>query len=135
MSKIKIEGSTLNNNGLLNFGEINGSTVHGQVVAEKIADSFNSLQESQANNEVKALLAQLLAEIQRLNEQQPELEILEDMSRDAEVLIHESDRETPRKRWYEASLDGLKATALTVGEAAKPILDIATKLSPLLLGV
>jgi hypothetical protein len=110
------------------------NTVHGQIVAEKIEHSLNSLHESKANKEVKELLVQLLKELYTLNKNQPELQILEDMSRDVEMLISESDREAPRKRWYEASLEGIKETALTVGEAAKPILEIAEKLSPLLLG-
>jgi GTPase SAR1 family protein len=112
----------------------NGNTVHGSIVAEKIQHSLNSLHESKANKEVKELLVQLLKELYTLNKNQPELQILEDMSRDVEMLISESDREAPRKRWYEASLEGIKETALTVGEAAKPILEIAEKLSPLLLG-
>ena len=40
----------------------------------------------------------------------------------------------PRKKWYEASLEGIKETALAVGEIAKPVLTIAEKLSQLLLG-
>lgn len=47
MSKIKIEGSTINNNGILNLGEINGN----------VSQTIQQLPAEQ--NDLKALLSQL----------------------------------------------------------------------------
>jgi len=54
------------------------------------------------------------------------------MTEGAEKLISESKRETPRKKWYEASLEGILEAAKAVGEAAEPVLKIAGTLSSLL---
>ncbi|MGZ8174832.1 MULTISPECIES: COR domain-containing protein [Methylobacter] len=115
---------------------INNSTVNGSVVAaEKIENSFNSLQESKAGNEVKTLLGQLLTEIKALNGKVPDAQAQQfiDMTDGAETLITETGREAPRTKWYQLSLEGIKEAALAVGEVAKPVLEIAEKLAPLLL--
>jgi molecular chaperone DnaK (HSP70) len=117
---------------------VTGNTIHGSVVAaEKIENSFNSLQESKANNEVKDLLGQLLTEIKALNAKVPEAQAQQfaDMAEETETLIGETGRETPRKKWYEASLSGIKEAALAIGDIAKPVLAVAEKLSPLLLSL
>jgi small GTP-binding protein len=82
---------------------------------------------------IKPLLEQLLSEIKALNGKIPDLDYA-DMTEGVEKLISEGNRESPRKKWYEASLEGIKEAALTVGEIAKPVLEIAEKLSPFLLG-
>lgn len=115
---------------------INNSIVNGSVVAaKKIENSFNSLQESKAGNEVKTLLEQLLAEIKTLNGKVPDSQTQQfvDMAEGADTLITETGRETPRQKWYQLSLEGIKEAALAVGEVAKPVLEIAEKLAPLLL--
>jgi hypothetical protein len=115
---------------------VTNSTVHGSVIAaEKIEHSFNSLKESKADDTVKTLLEQLLTEIKALNAKVPaeQAQQLTDMSEGAETLVSETSRETPRKKWYEASLEGITEAAKAVGSAAKPVLEIAEKLSPLLL--
>jgi hypothetical protein len=55
------------------------------------------------------------------------------MARDAETLVKEATSSKPRRRWYEVSLDGLKEAAITIGEIAIPVLNILSKLRPLLL--
>ncbi len=117
---------------------VTNSTVHGSIVAaEKIENSFNSLQESKADDTVKILLEQLLTEIKALNAKVPaaQAQQLADMAEETETLIGETGRETPRKKWYEASLGGIKDAALAIGEIAKPVLAVAEKLSPLLLSL
>ncbi len=88
------------------------------------------------SEQVKQLIEQLLSEIETLNGKIPE-QGFADMTEGVEKLINEGNRELPqlpRKKWYEASLEGIKDVALTVGEIAKPVLEIVEKLSPLLLG-
>lgn len=117
---------------------INNSTVRGSVIAaEKVENCFNILKESKANSEVKTLLEQLVLELKSLNENEKvpatQGQQLADMSEGVETLIKESNRETPRKEWYQLSFKGIKEAALVVGEIAQPIIAIAEKLSPLLL--
>ncbi|MGZ5560556.1 MAG: COR domain-containing protein [Methylobacter sp.] len=115
---------------------ISNSRVNGSVVAaEKIENSFNSLQESKAGNEVKILLEQLLIEIKTLNGKVPDAQAQQfiDMADSAETLITEAGREAPRQKWYQLSLEGIKEAASAVGEVAKPVLEVAEKLASLLL--
>jgi len=117
---------------------VTNSTVHGSVVAaEKIENSFNSLKESKADDAVKTLLEQLLTEIQALNAKVPtsQAQAVENMAKRADTLVTESKSETPDKEWYQLSFKGIKEAALAIGNVAKPVLDIAEKLSPLLLGL
>jgi GTPase SAR1 family protein len=105
-------------------GDVNGGNIAGRNVIIKTGKDAD----------VKPLLEQLLAEIKALNGKIP-AQNLADMTEGVEKLINEGNRETPRKKWYEASLEGIKEAALAVGDIAKPVLDIAEKLSPLLLGL
>ncbi|MGZ4995295.1 MAG: COR domain-containing protein [Methylobacter sp.] len=104
------------------------------VITEKIENSFNNLQASKANNEVNILLEQLLTEIKALNGKVPNSQTQQfvDMAESAETLITETGREAPRPKWYQLSLEGIKEAALAVGKVAKPVLEIAEKLAPLL---
>jgi GTPase SAR1 family protein len=107
----------------------------GSFVTGKIENSFNSLQESKANDEVKKLLENLLNEIKKLNDKVPasQTQQFTDIAESTEALINETTRETPRKKWYEASLTGIADAAKTLGAIAAPVLAVAEKLSPLLL--
>ncbi len=127
----EVDVTTINQN-------VSNSTVHGSVVAaEKIENSFNSLKESKADDAVKALLEQLLTEIRALNTKVPaaQAQAVENMAKRADTLVTESKSEKPDTEWYQLSFKGIKEAALAIGDAAKPVLDIAEKLSPLLLGL
>ncbi len=113
-----------------------GSTIHGAVItAESIHNSFNALQSSTADTAVKTLLSQLLSEIQTLNSKIPEAQsaIVQNMAEETEALIAESSREQPRKRWYQASIEGIKDAAITLHAIGEPILKLANDLGDLLL--
>jgi GTPase SAR1 family protein len=106
-------------------GNISGGNFAGENVI------INNLGEN--GGDIKVLLEQLLSEIKALNGKIPEAQ-LNEITDGVETLIKEANRPTPRKEWYQLSLKGLKEAALAVGEIAKPVLAIAEKLSPLLLG-
>ncbi len=55
-----------------------------------------------------------------------------DMVEDVATLTSEAGRESPRKKQYQLSLEGIKEAAVTLGEIAKPVLAVAEKLAPLL---
>jgi GTPase SAR1 family protein len=108
-----------------NYAEHNDGNMAGRDVIIK----------SGKDADVKPLLEQLLAEIKALNEKVPASQELTDVTKSVETLIDESNRDKPRRDWYEVSLKGILEAAKAVGESAKPVLDVALKLSPLLLGV
>jgi hypothetical protein len=92
----------------------------------------NTVQQSQASDEIKQLLEQLLNEIKALNGKIPE-QAIQILSEESETLITETSKEQPRKKYLGLSLEGIKEAALTLKEVGEPILELATKLSPLLL--
>jgi hypothetical protein len=105
-------------------------------VAKDIAHVTNTvtqqLNASAAPEEVKTLVRQLAEEIAAISQLANPTEIKE-MSNDLTTLSNEMAGPKPRREWYALSLKGIKEAALTVGEIAKPILDIVAKLGPLLI--
>ena len=55
-------------------------------------------------------------------------EVLDDLRRLAEEL----QKEKPRRKWWQVSLEGLREAAQTVGEVGKPVLELALLLAKLL---
>jgi GTPase SAR1 family protein len=105
------------------------------IIADTIESSFNMLAESNIENELKALLDQLLKAVNEVAKETPpeQAEIAEMMARDAETLVREVSSSKPRRQWYEINLEGLKQAAINIGEIAEPVLEIVRKLFPLLL--
>jgi GTPase SAR1 family protein len=96
-----------------------------------INHSFTRLHESKADTAVKEMMKELLNEIKALNGRIP-MQDLAHMTEDVEKLISESNREVPRKEWYQLSLKGIKEAALSLKEIGEPVLDVVTKLKALL---
>jgi small GTP-binding protein len=112
---------------------ITGSTIHGSVLtAKKIENALNTVQASQADNEIKQLLTALLKQIEELNSKVPD-EAIKPIIRNAEDLVREVDSDDPRKDQSLLSLNGIKEAAIKLGDIAKPIIEIAEKISPFLL--
>lgn len=100
---------------------------------ENVTNSVNqNLNSSTAPDEIKELVKQLTEQIAALSSlvDQPNVE---NMGKDVKTLSEEIASPQPRKSWYKLALEGIKDTATTIGEVAKPVLDIIAKLSPLLL--
>ena len=106
----------------------NTSVGESAIQADRIKDSFNT---HHSDPQVAALLAQLLAEIQKISHQTnpQQAEALND---DAQQLLTETQRTNPRQHWYQASLTGLADAAKKLGEVGAPILDLVEKLKNLL---
>jgi len=114
---------------------ITGSTIHGSVLtAKKIENVLNTVQALQADNDIKQLLTALLKQIEELNSKVPAEEI-KPIIRNAEDLVREVDSGEPRKEQSLLSLNGIKEAAIQLGETAKPIIEIAEKISPFLLSL
>jgi len=105
------------------------------VIADTIEKSFNMIAESEIDDNIGILLDELLRVINQVSRITPpeKAEVVEMLSRDAMALVGETTSSKPRRKWYEISIEGLKQAALSIGDIAKPILEIVEKLSPLLL--
>ena len=119
----EIDMSDVRNITAKNYAENNSGNMAGRDVT--INNNAN-------NADVNVLLEKLLAEITALNEKVPASQAITDIKQDAETLVAETQRETPRHNRLGISLDGIKEAALALGEAATPILAIAKDLSLLL---
>jgi hypothetical protein len=119
----EVDMSDVRNITAKNYAENNSGNMAGRDVI--INNNAN-------NADVNVLLEKLLAEITALNEKVPASQIIKDIQQDAETLVAETQRESPRHNRLGISLDGIKEAALALGEAATPILAIAKDLSLLL---
>jgi len=98
------------------------------VIAESIESSFNALKESQADNKTQVLLTQLLNEIKALNAKVPDSQEMQDLSDDAQALVKESQRESPRKDRYRQSLEGIQAAGKVIGTTADTVVKVVKAL-------
>ena len=112
----------------------NGTSTNSNINFGDNSTVTNTVQNSQADNEIKQLLTDLLKQISELNNKVPaeKIQVVENMSRDAKSLVEEINSNQPRKRNALFSLDGMKEAAVQLGETAAPIMAIAEKISPFL---
>lgn len=114
----------------VNIGD--GTIITGDfVVAHSIKDSFNKASIADISNDLKDLLKSLVKEVGKISDKLPE-EKAKEVARDLETLTAEATSKTPRKKWWQLSVEGLKQMAKDVGEIGKPILEIISKIVPLL---
>lgn len=118
---------------VINIGA--GAQIHAPVVvADHIERSFNTLANAALDKEVKSLLEQVLKQVAEVAATAPAAAAAE-LAENAESLATEISRTKPRRKWYELSIEGLKAAAEAVGEVGKPILETTGKLLPLLVSL
>lgn len=109
-----------------------GTTIHGDfVVANSIKDSFNKVEKADVPNELKSLLKDLAKSIATMSERLPK-ETAGQVARDLETLTAEATSKTPRKQWWELSVEGLTKVAKDIGEIGKPVLELAAKIVAIL---
>lgn len=116
----------------------NGATVQGNlVVAHSITSSLNTVDTIQAandSNDIQILLKQLVDAVQEMKKAM-EKEYADEVMERLETLIAESNKQKPRKQWWQLSIDEIKKAAQDVGDVGKPVLDIISKLVPILLSL
>jgi len=100
---------------------IKGNTIYNGnlVVAKTIQNSFNTLQDSSANDELRAQLEELHTAVGAMAEKLDPKKA-EEVARDLESLTKEATAAEPRRKWYEFSGEGLI-------EAAKAVADVGPK--------
>ena len=118
---------------VINIG--NNNTINAPIaIADHIENSFNAVGASKVGDDVKMLLQDLIKHINEVAKSAPK-EVGQEMARDVETLAKEVVSPTPRRKWYELSIDGLKEAAVKIGDLGKPILETTGKLLPLLLNL
>jgi hypothetical protein len=114
-----MSGETRKNDNSITIGD--GATVHGNTIAgSTIQNSFNTIAESAAEPALKAELERLCQQVEQLLPQLPE-EKREEAAQDLDSLVKEATKETPRKKWYELSAEGLLEAAKTCAGMATPV--------------
>lgn len=109
------------------------TTIHGDfVVANSIKNSFNQVNAADIPEDLKTFLKDLTIAVGKMSENLPD-ESAKQVARDLETLTAEATSSSPRKQWWELSIEGLKKAAKDVGEIGKPVLEIVAKLVPILL--
>jgi hypothetical protein len=129
--EIKTNGVTMTNFNV-KFGDY--ATVHGDlVVAQSIQDSFNSLQGSTTRDDLKTKLEELTKEVSEISQQLP-AEVARQMAEDLNVLIKESTKAEPRRKWYELSSQGILEASGALGAASGKIIGLVKDVLTLLNG-
>ncbi len=108
-----------------------GSTMNAPVfIADDMENCFNTVDRSGVNDEVKAVLKELLEAVTEVAKGVEEKKA-KGMVRDVKTLTDEVTSEEPNRRWYECSVEGLREAAKAVGKVGVPILTAVAKLGPL----
>lgn len=105
--------------------QIHNQTINGgtQYYADTMTNNFNSLQQSNASDEVKELFARLFNEIKGLGGEISAKDMAI-VAEDAEDLMDEVNSPTPRKEIIWAKLGKMTDTAKQWGEKAAPYVTI-----------
>lgn len=112
-------GETSKNDNSITIGD--GANVQGNTIAgSTIQNSFNTIAESAAEPALKAELERLCQQVEQLLPQLPE-EKREEAAQDLDSLVKEATKETPRRKWYELSAEGLIEAAKACAGMAAPV--------------
>ncbi|WP_446011798.1 COR domain-containing protein [Candidatus Electrothrix sp.] len=104
-----------------NSVSIHGSTIGGNVISNAtIQNSFNTVAQSAAEPALKAELERLCQQVEQMLPELPE-EKREEAAQDLDSLVKEATKETPRRKWYELSAEGLIEAAKACAGMATPV--------------
>ncbi len=113
---------------------VKDSIIHGSVVAaENIKDSFNVIEKSNINDDLKEQLKQLAQAVDDMVKELPK-EKAEEVAEDMKVLVEQATKEKPNPKWYNVSIDGLIAAAQNLGNLGEAVIDLSGKVRKTLTG-
>jgi len=110
---------------------INNSRLENLIVDSNIRDSFNKIDSSNVENELKESLKQLAQAVDQMNKELPQ-DLAEETRDYLEKLVEESTKKKPNPKWYSVSIDGLTKAAENLGKIGKPVIELAAKVLVLL---
>lgn len=109
-----------------------GTVINGQmVVATTIQDSFKTISESGVSKELQAELKTLCTQVEAMLLSLPE-DRKHDVQQDLASFVTETTKESPRKKWYELSAEGLIEAAKACAGVASPVIITVKKIVDLL---
>lgn len=103
----------------------------GNIAAQTINPSFNKVDEAEISSELKDMLKELVEAVANLSENLPK-DMAQEMVEDLEILTSEAISKTPRKRWWQISVEGLIKASENIGEIGKPVLELTAKIVTIL---
>ncbi|WP_339137698.1 MAG: COR domain-containing protein [Candidatus Electrothrix sp. GW3-4] len=114
-----MSGETNKNGNSYTVGNIgDGSNVI--IGSNEIKDSFNTVAQSDAEPALKAELERLCQQVEQMLPQLPE-DKRKEAAQDLDSLVKEVTKESPRKKWYELSAEGLIEAAKACAGMAAPV--------------
>ncbi len=112
-------GETSKNDNSISIG--GGATVHGNTIAgSTIQNSFNTVAQSDTEPALKTELERLCQQVEQMLPQLPE-EKKQEAAQDLDSFVKEATKDTPRKKWYELSAEGLIEAATACAGMAAPV--------------
>jgi hypothetical protein len=109
------------------IGDVGGS-ISGAIGSDiSITDSFNTIDNSSASDDVKMVLRELLQASDQMAADLPQAEA-DQARRDVSTLIDEATSDTPRRSMIEAVGEGLLSVAKTAGAVGAPVITLVTQL-------
>ena len=107
-------------------------TVQGNlVVAKKIENSFNKAGAASSPDEIKTLLKQLAQEVAKVAQKLPD-DKAEEVADDLQRLTEEVTKDTPKRKWWQLSADGIREAAQSAGDVGTTAISLLRELLPLL---
>jgi GTPase SAR1 family protein len=114
--------------------KIEGAIIHGSVVAaESIKDSFNIIEKSNVQDDLKEQLKQLAEAVGAMTKEMPK-EQAEKAADYMKRLSEEATKEKPDSEWYSLSIDGLIKAAQNLGKVGDAVIELAGKVRKILTG-
>jgi hypothetical protein len=115
-----------------NYGTMNNPNIQNDGSQYLQSNENNAFSHSTKQEQISELLSKLSEEIKNLHNHSLSDETITQVKQDFDVLNTELKSKSPRKKWYELSIDELINAAKNLGEIGKPILAIATQILLLL---
>lgn len=116
------------------FGSINvGDNFSGTIITGAVKNSFNKIESSDASDELKETLKNLVQAVEIMSQALPDEQATE-VKDDLDKLVEEATKENPKQRWYSVSIDGLIAAAQNLGKVGDAVIELTRKVRKILTG-
>ncbi len=112
----------------------NYGTINNPQIQQGVTNSSQKITAAGDSRELQSLLQQLAQAVEQMVASLPD-EIAHQVRQDLSVFRAEASSPTPRKAWWQLSADDLKKAAQDVGEIGAPVLDLVSRILPMLLAL
>ncbi|MGI0015923.1 MAG: hypothetical protein ACREBU_21090 [Nitrososphaera sp.] len=112
----------------------NYGTIYNPQIQQGTTKSSQEIIATGASTDIRPLLDQLAQAVENMSSALPD-EIARQARQDLSVFMGEATGNTPRSEWWQLSADGLKKAAADIGEIGKPVIDLVSRIVPLLIAI